>query len=299
MKATALICFGIGLGISVSPLVCETPPEVQRLLQELTPCSTLYTELEEGQFGNGIDQSYMQTMRQYGVQRALLIVNAKRRNNKVDDPIVVRALYFNRYDGPNSQVTDPSKLAQIRQSLQPALEEIARDRVENAPFFHGFERGYKQTKQWSGYAEFFSNSWLPQQETRFFPQVQSDVTLASTALTGDSIEVGRLLKSISVQRSQLNLALSDALLSRYDNSAVIELLVRAGADVNATGHDGTTPLMIAVDSPCNLRVLLANGAEIDARDKLGRTALKRAQDHKQLDSVRILQEAGKKTSGSS
>lgn len=56
---------------------------------------------------------------------------------------------------------------------------------------------------------------------------------------------------------------------------LLNLLIEAGADVNAADESGITPLMVAVESGniSTIKMLLGKGALINAQDKLGRTAL--------------------------
>ncbi|GHV47953.1 hypothetical protein FACS1894204_11850 [Synergistales bacterium] len=70
--------------------------------------------------------------------------------------------------------------------------------------------------------------------------------------------------------------------ARYNsNPEVIELLLKNGADINATSDNGMTILMAAGlnSHPKNISFisyLLKNGADVNAKDKFGRTALMRA-----------------------
>ncbi len=60
------------------------------------------------------------------------------------------------------------------------------------------------------------------------------------------------------------------------NAAAVKELLDAGADVNASGADGYTPLHIAAQSTKGLAVitvLLDAGADVNARNKKGQTAL--------------------------
>ena len=59
------------------------------------------------------------------------------------------------------------------------------------------------------------------------------------------------------------------------DAAMVELLVRKGAEPDGGRPDGTTPLHMAVlcNHPETVKVLLANGAKVNAADDLGLTAL--------------------------
>jgi hypothetical protein len=58
---------------------------------------------------------------------------------------------------------------------------------------------------------------------------------------------------------------------------IVERMIRAGADVNASYKSGKTPLHMAGFAPL-MEVLIASGARIDARDEQGRTPLHMAAD---------------------
>ncbi|MCE9558039.1 MAG: ankyrin repeat domain-containing protein [Armatimonadetes bacterium] len=75
----------------------------------------------------------------------------------------------------------------------------------------------------------------------------------------------------------------------------VQALIDAGADPNLLSR-GTRPLHEAVygdwGSPTSVRVLLRHGADIDALDEDGQTALMIAAQHGEFESVRLLLEAG-------
>ena len=68
------------------------------------------------------------------------------------------------------------------------------------------------------------------------------------------------------------------------------MLIAHGADVNAKDNDGETALMIAASqsNPKILTVLLEAGADIDAQNKKGETALMAAAARANLDELKIL-----------
>lgn len=75
----------------------------------------------------------------------------------------------------------------------------------------------------------------------------------------------------------------------------VQALIYAGADPNFLAR-GTRPLHEAVfgdwGSPTSVRVLLLHGADVDALDEHGQTALMIAAQHGEFECVRLLLEAG-------
>lgn len=78
-----------------------------------------------------------------------------------------------------------------------------------------------------------------------------------------------------------------------DDAATAELLIAAGADVNATNATGTTPLMCAAISGNTkvLKVLVAYGAAVDAKDDHSRDAISHAEEAEHADIVDFLRAA--------
>ena len=66
-----------------------------------------------------------------------------------------------------------------------------------------------------------------------------------------------------------------------------------GADIDALGPDGRTPLMIAAScqQAAMAQWLLANGASLDRRDAFGLSALDIARAHGAADVIAVLQRA--------
>jgi ankyrin repeat protein len=80
----------------------------------------------------------------------------------------------------------------------------------------------------------------------------------------------------------------------YGHTGTARLLIRHGADVNAREANGITALMMAADGG-NLdlvQALLARGAQVDATTLGGESALLLAADKGYKSIVRLLQNAG-------
>jgi len=75
----------------------------------------------------------------------------------------------------------------------------------------------------------------------------------------------------------------------------MKLLLDQGADVNAKDKAGQTALYVAVQQNKNtdsIKLLLDKGADINTKDKVGRTALHIAVQYKSIDSVKCLLDEG-------
>lgn len=79
----------------------------------------------------------------------------------------------------------------------------------------------------------------------------------------------------------------------YADVALVRLLIGRGADVNAADKSGTTALMLAAGDPEKVRVLLKHGAKVDARTTFERTPLLIACTYADnIEVVRLLLDAG-------
>ncbi len=273
--------------------VSQSLPTTPRILTELPRCSVLRTEMERGSRDGGGDQPYMQKMRQQGVKRALLLTHADLHQGKANNIEIQHRLYFRSFDGPDAQISDEATLKTIESSgLASELDKIARDRVSKAPLARG-PGHWRAVHNAYSTVEFFADPSVPEQKAVLLP-LGHPTALTEAVINEDALRTQELLGSHKFTKTELDRALLDAALSRYDNTAVIKLLLQAGADVNARTSDGTTPLMNAVAHPCNLQPLLDGGADLSARDKWGRDALRIAREVKENTAIRLLEEAGSK-----
>jgi len=268
------------------------------VLNELPLGSDLRQRLVAGQHGDRIESPYMKEMRNARVKRALFEVAGVWTHDGLKSLSVVRRLYFDKYDGPYAQVTDPARSAEIKSSgLENLLDQVALQRAKATGLFT--LHGLKGSPPWKvyGFQEFFDNGTLPEMWTplsQFIGAQQrhpfTDLIMASSM--GDMQSVKHLLDQNTYSHKELNGALFEAVGCGYDNSAIIEALLHAGADVNARGYEDRTPLMMAIDKPLNLEAVLRAGANLNQRDRYGNTAFKLAKQNSRLRAIEILRASG-------
>jgi len=143
--------------------------------------------------------------------------------------------------------------------------------------------------------EFFSSPFLRRKLVAWVPSGH-DNPFIDGVLSGDAFTTRKRLESQRFNKQELDLALFEAATANYDNSDVIGFLLKAGANANAQTKDRATPLMNAVDHPCNIGPLLDGGANLDARDKWGNDAIAIAKQHGQAVAVHLLEEARRQKS---
>jgi len=96
-----------------------------------------------------------------------------------------------------------------------------------------------------------------------------------------------VMVSVSVAFAGATEDLFNAAKDKNTTPKMIQTLINAGADVNATGENGVTALMFAAGNSSNpevIRTLLNAGADIFAKDNTGKTAL----DYAYTDEVKRL-----------
>jgi ankyrin repeat protein len=101
-----------------------------------------------------------------------------------------------------------------------------------------------------------------------------------------------LILAIGCATTQSHLMLA----ARDGKTDTVKALIEAGADVNAKDRQGKTALVVASEKGHldSVKILLDNGADVNAKTKDGCTALMFAENIGHREVVRILKEAGAK-----
>ena len=76
--------------------------------------------------------------------------------------------------------------------------------------------------------------------------------------------------------------------TKADNKEIVELLLASGADVNAKDEMGETPLHLAAQFGRKeiAELLIAEGADVNAKGDFGRTPLDTVEDKEMADLLR-------------
>ena len=280
----------------------ERPPEVQQLITSLPECSRLRRDLEEGRYSDQTELPYMQAMHKEGVQCGFFEFEGTLQQGHPDHIKVVKRVYFKRLDGPDAQITDLRTLDEVKNSgLQKVLDDAVIERAKNARFSAGVDEwagvgmvnvlpGLIRGSRVYGSIELFGSQWITVSAWDQASPYKPRFDIGYAAYIGDVMDLSKIFQQKKYSQKELNLALNSAVMSRWDNTAAIEMLIKAGADVNAKFGDDTTLLMLAKNCSCNIRVLLAHGARADDRDKWGRTALDLAWQGHDEARIRLLQD---------
>jgi hypothetical protein len=274
-------------GHSQSPR--QPDPAAQKHINEtiasLPPDSSIRRGLEQGYYGDGVHERWMDDMKRSGVKIAAFEVRGVWHDATHFQPETAqRIIYRKKYDGPGSQITDPGRLAEIaRTGLQAELQDAAFRKSAKAVWI-GIDSPPQEGDVCVVAIYLFDDEWLADDAfstnmpgiARYNPE---DFPLPYAAGAGDVSTVRRELSTQQFPEQRLNTALFAAVTYPSDNTDVISLLLDAGANINAVRRGGFTPLIDAAGmlNLSNLKLLISAGADLRTKTNDGQTAYSVAQ----------------------
>ncbi len=84
------------------------------------------------------------------------------------------------------------------------------------------------------------------------------------------------------------------IVTRRSDSAWLGFILQAGANINARDRDGNTALLIAAQTRWTegVQILISVRAQVDAQNRLGETALQKAVQNRDTTTAKVLIDAG-------
>jgi len=246
---------------------------------------------------SGPTEPYMKLMQELRVRRATVDVEGVWQHGRVAK---ARAMgspqYYRCYDCAFSEITDARRLSRFACSPLPAaLDAAAAARAQRAlPMLPHDQKGFRlEGRRVNVAVILFDAEGAP----GFAVYLRPTATLAPNpsklpsgpgALLavlgyGDMLHLLCTLSTQNLAQRSLNMGLFARAASGppFDQAGAIEALVAHGANPNARGEGGETPLMAATVNPLNVQALLSLGADpwLPQRrrvDGIGRSAPRRA-----------------------
>jgi hypothetical protein len=290
MKLVFLL-LAIGLSWAEHQQPERAEEHIRQVIQTLPSGSVFRRNLEKGSRGDGIHRGWMDKMRPFSVKRALVIVDFEW-NGRPEKISPNRTLYFGKYDSECAQITDSKLLEEVRASgLEKELQEFAIQKTKKAHWFYIDKKPH--AKRGTSRVELLDDEWLPNAPPILKPSEDlHKMSLLNSISLGDESTILAILASWKKSPSELDDALFMAS-SSTDNSCVINLLLKAGANPNAQNTEKQRPLMYASGAGYihNVKALIEAGANVDAENASGKTAIFFAQQGRYADVVRLLEQA--------
>jgi len=221
----------------------------------------------------------MDSMRKQGVKQVLVNVKGTwYRANGFHPAKVVQVVYRTEYARPDSQIVDDLKLTELQKSgLEEHLKVVATQKSKQARWMRIDSNPFRE----HGYAQVCLNDseWIPCgwlfDRPRFSAFEEEKYPLYSAAIYPDLVSATKQLATNNFSQTELNTALFGATEDFSDNTKMIKLLVKSGADVNSRRNDGSTVLMESASAlrVTTVKLLLSLGADPSLKNQRGDTAL--------------------------
>ncbi len=291
LRLACILALGFQLAQSPAEVSSQSQKHLREVADALPADSTLRQALQNGDHGDGIHYSWMDEMKRGGVKCAKVEIHLTwfvgPRFLKI-----ARIMYFTSYDDPDSQVTNPERIKSFQTSgLEAKLKEVALKRGRRGFWFESPPHQHP-SRWWPVPAavriDLPDDEFLP-----VFPHLYENFDTSQTQLVravaaGDRFETQKILSQGKLDSSDLSQALVWAGAER--DTSTVRALLSAGANVNAQDHKGNTALMAAAayNNVRAVKVLLDARADRTIKNKNGETALSIASNANYAEVVQLL-----------
>jgi hypothetical protein len=291
LRLAGILALGFQLAQSPTEVSSQSQKHLREVADALPADSTLRQALQNGAHGDGTHYSWMDEMKRGGVKCAKVEIHLTwffgPRFLKI-----ARIMYFTSYDDPDSQVTNPERIKFFQTSgLEAKLKEVALKRGRRGFWFESPPHQHP-SRWWPVPAavriDLLDDEFLPVFPPHYWDFDSSQTQLVRAVAAGDRFETQKILSQGNLDSRDLGQALVWAGAERNTNTVLA--LLSAGANVNAQDHKGNTALMAAAAGK-NVRVvkvLLDAGADRTIKNKNGETALSIASNANYAEVVQLL-----------
>lgn len=291
LRLAGILALALQLAQSPTEVSSQSQKHLREVADALPADSTVRQALQNGAHGDGIHYSWMDEMKRGGVKCAQVEIHLtwffRPRFLKI-----TRIMYFTSYDDPDSQVTNPERIKFFQTSgLEAKLKEVALKRGRRGFWFESPQ--YQHPSRWwpvpvAVRVDLLDDEFLPVFPPRYRDFDTSQTQLVRAVAAGDRFETQKILSQGKLDSRDLGQALVWAGAERDINT--VRALLSAGANVNAQDHKGNTALMAAAayNNVRVVKVLLDAGADRTIKNKNGETALSIASNTKYAEVVQLL-----------
>jgi hypothetical protein len=293
-----LICAFFALGSSAQVAIPQdarvsnaaVEQHVRGLIESLPFGSRTRRYMEEGARGDGIHYSWMDTMQRLGVRRVdvrtTFVGRGKPKNVRIS-----KVVYFSKYDHDCGQISDVERLALISASGLP--EELGKAAIERTVKAHWLLMDGRRSRHGVGFVQLLDDEWVPHLDS--LGPAPRTLNEFDVAVGMDDVAGAMAVLGGGVSNEERDTGLWASL--GMDDPCMTSALLKAGSSPNLRDKFGDTLLMgaVLIGALSNAKVLLAAGADVNAKAINGETALsiaKRNHLHHLQPMIELLTNAG-------